>query len=84
MESLLQLNNKVKHAANIFFAIKKKKNKQIKQNLWRDQKHRCPLDWFLEYMWIKKKKLQIDLRLNIYIDQVEYYRAPGKQVLQIH
>lgn len=33
MESLLQLNNKIKHAANLFFAIKKKKQKQIKQNL---------------------------------------------------
>lgn len=39
---------------------------------------------FLNTCELKKKKLQIDLRLNIYIDQVEYYRAPGKQVLQTH
>lgn len=42
------------------------------------------LPWidFLNTREFKKRKTQIDLGLNIYIDQVGYYQASGKQVLQ--
>lgn len=54
MENLLHLNNKIKHAANILFAMKKEQKK--KAELMKRTKIQVSLDWFLEYMWIKKKK----------------------------
>lgn len=72
--------NKIQHAANIFFAIKTNKQSRIYEKNettgvpWIDFLSTCEL----------RKKMQINLRLNIYIDQVEYYQAPSKQVLQIH
>lgn len=76
MENLLQLNNKIMHAANIFFAIKKKRIYEENKNM--------DLPWidFLNTCEFKTRKTQIDLGLNIYIDQVGYYQASGKQVLQ--
>lgn len=74
--------NKIQHAANIFFAIKTNKQSRIYEKNkntsvpWIDFLSTCELR--------KKKKKKINLRSNIYIDQVEYYQAPSKQVLQIH
>lgn len=72
--------NKIQHAANIFFAIKTNKQSRIYEKNkntgvpWIDFLSTCEL----------RKKTQINLRSNIYIDQVEYYQAPSKQVLQVH
>lgn len=57
--------------------------KQTKKIYEKNKNTGVPWIDFLSTYELRKKK-QINLRLNIYIDQIKYYQAPSKQVLQIH